>query len=148
VVPTILLLDDDKDHLVIIERLIKGLKHGRAAAVVSFTSAREALGWCCQRRPDLCLIDYMMPEMDGLTFIAAVRKLPAFQNVPIVMITGTSATEIRDHALARGATDFWTKPVDAMEVRSWLAEFLARSHGAAPYSGSAVLAEPGVGGFH
>ncbi len=122
--PTILLLDDERDNLTILENLIKGLEY--AVDTVSFTSSRAALAWCwcCRRGPDLCLIDYMMPELDGLNFIAAARKFSGFREIPIVMITGISDRALRDDALALGATEFWTKPINPAEVRIKLSEFL------------------------
>lgn len=121
---TILLLDDERDNLIILENVIKGLDF--PVDTVSFTSSREALAWCwcCQHGPDLCLVDYMMPVMDGLDFITAARKLSGFHNIPIVLITGASDRTLRDHALAQGATDFWTKPIDPTEARVRLSEFL------------------------
>ena len=122
--PTILLLDDERDNLTILENLIKGLEY--AIDTVSFTSSRAALAWCwcCRRGPDLCLIDYMMPELDGLNFIAAARRLSCFRETPIVMITGVSDRTLRKDALALGATEFWTKPIDPAEVRKRLGELL------------------------
>ncbi len=116
-----------------LEAVIEGLKRDHPVEVVSFTSADEALRWCRERGPDLCLVDYMMPGMNGLEFIAALRRLPSFAGLPIVMITGFPESYIRQHALDGGATEFWTKPVDLTEIRARLGRFLDRRRGTPPH---------------
>ncbi len=135
---TVLLVDDDRDHLAVLKAIIEGLKREHPVEVVSFSSAQAALGWCRERGADLCLVDYMMPGMNGLDFISALRDLPNFSRLPIVMFTGFPDKQIRQHALDRGATDLWTKPVNAGEIRKRLRRFLDRARNASTSSLSAV----------
>ncbi len=64
-----------------------------------------------QRRPDIVLLDVMMPEMDGFATCAALRKMPEGRHVPILMVTGLDDVDSINHAYEAGATDFITKPI-------------------------------------
>jgi response regulator RpfG family c-di-GMP phosphodiesterase len=91
-------------------------RHLPHVSSICFTSPREALAWCSLHEPDLCLVDYKMPEMSGIDFTVNVRQQPCFQGIPLVMITGISATDVRQRALDCGVTEFLNKPINADEV--------------------------------
>ncbi len=89
----------------------------------------EALSACATTMPDLIVVDFMMPGMDGHEFVARVRALPGAKAVPIVMITAATDRGIRHRALDLGVTDFLTKPVDTHEMRARLTNLLALRRG-------------------
>jgi two-component system response regulator RpfG len=71
--------------------------------------------WATRHVSDLVLVDYMMPDMDGIEFVQRLRALPGYEHVPIVMVTVHDDRKVRYAALDAGITDFLTKPVDARE---------------------------------
>jgi len=111
---TILILDDEPDNVLLIEETIK--RNLPNVRMVGFTSPQEAVAWCKANEPDLCLIDYMMPGMSGIEFMARVRRRVRFQGVPMIMITGQPSTELQQQALDSGATDFLSKPINIADV--------------------------------
>lgn len=122
--PTILLLDDSKENLVVMQRMLKRLPGMETVNPVFFTSGREALIWCRENEPDICVVDFNMPGMSGIDFLIEVRQLPRFKGIPMIMVTGSSDREIRQRALMSGANDFITRPVNPDEFRARLGNLL------------------------
>ena len=80
----VLLVDDDEDMLRMTERWFK--KGGYE--VETACSGQEALACLAVRRPDLIVLDYAMPQMDGCQTFHAIRAEEAFRNIPIIFRTG------------------------------------------------------------
>jgi response regulator RpfG family c-di-GMP phosphodiesterase len=113
----IVIVDDNRVNVALLKVLARQLTDQPAA---EFTDPVVALDWCLTHAFDLLLVDYMMPDLDGLTFVARLRAQADKADVPVLMVTASHESEVRYQALGSGATDFLTKPIDRIE-------FLARS---------------------
>ena len=110
-------VDDTEINLRLLETLIARLEN---CDCHSFSCPKTALAFCSDNRVDLVIVDYMMPEMDGIELIRQLRQVSSQSSTPVLMITANEAKSVRYDALESGADDFLTKPVDAVE-------FLART---------------------
>jgi two-component system, response regulator RpfG len=110
---TVMVVDDQSTGRAILEQVIRGLDE--RVAVEGFARPIDAVVWATRHISDLVLVDYMMPEMDGIEFVKRLRALPGYEHVPIVMVTVHDDRKVRYAALDAGITDFLTKPVDARE---------------------------------
>jgi len=108
----ILIVDDQQTNVLIFKSLVE--KFGGHSAVC-FTEPRQALLWCQDETPDLLILDYMMPDLDGLEFIRLFRNLESCAEIPLLMVTADHEKKVRYEALQLGANDFLTKPIDKTE---------------------------------
>ena len=92
------------------------LKRLRGAEVVEAQDGVDGLRKLTADEFDLALIDINMPVMDGLKLIHLIRQEPDLARMPIVVITTEGAQEDRDRALALGANEYLTKPIQANRV--------------------------------
>jgi response regulator RpfG family c-di-GMP phosphodiesterase len=109
---TVLIIDDSDINLTLIKALV--LKLGECQPIL-FDNPLKALEWCRENVPDLVIVDYMMPDMDGLKFIDAFRALHGRDEIPVLMVTANDQKDVRYQALLGGANDFLTKPIDRVE---------------------------------
>jgi len=117
----VLIVDDDLINLRVLESMTA--RAGNTEAIC-FSAPDEALRWCDNAKPDLVLVDYMMPVMNGIDFIKAFRERPHCAEVPLIMVTGENERVIRYDALNMGANDFLNKPVDSTEFIARLRNML------------------------
>ena len=83
--------------------------------VLAAKSGKEALVLLLKSKPDLILLDIMMPEMDGWETFHKIRGISLLQDVPIAFITSLSEAEAFEEAKRLGAVDFFTKPLVAKD---------------------------------
>ena len=110
---TVMVVDDQSTGRAILEQVVRSL--GDRVSVEGFARPLDAVVWATRHVADLVLVDYMMPEMDGIELVRRLRSLPGYEHVPIVMVTVHDDRKVRYAALDAGITDFLTKPVDARE---------------------------------
>jgi CheY-like chemotaxis protein len=125
--PRVLVLDDEPANLYVLQRLLRRLEPYGRADVVGFTVGTEALEWCAVNRPDLCLLDYRMPFMGGLEFLARARQLPTFTGVPVMLLTGSVELEVASMAFGQGVDDVIAKPFEPAALRQRIAQLLQKS---------------------
>ena len=109
----ILVIDDDRLSVTLLEQLLQ--RHGYSR-VMGITNSRTALETCATFDPDLILLDLIMPEVDGLTVLEALRSDVSERFLPIVVLTADTTEETKGRALEAGATDFLVKPVSQPEA--------------------------------
>jgi response regulator RpfG family c-di-GMP phosphodiesterase len=118
----IAVIDDSVINLTLLGALVGTLDD---CVPLLFTESPEGLAWCAENLPDLIVVDYMMPQIDGIEFITRLRAVPGREDVPILMITANDDRDVLYEALQMGATDFLTKPVDRIEFSARVHNMLA-----------------------
>ncbi len=104
-----MLVDDEPANLTLLEELLRL----EGYATVSAESGAEALSLARASRPDLILLDIMMPEMDGFDVCARLRKDTALQTVPVIFLTALDDDTSRLRGLEMMADDYLTKPFNS-----------------------------------
>ena len=111
----VVLIDDAQLNVTLLQHLVRKIPD---CEPMSFTDPVAGLEWCLANEPDLVVVDYMMPLMNGAELTEKFRL--HHPDIPVLMVTANHETELRHHALQIGVTDFLNKPLDNVE-------FLARA---------------------
>jgi len=111
----LLLVDDDPDFLIIAKFCLENLQ---GVAIKYVSSGQEAIHESLIFKPDLILLDVMMPRMDGLTTLKAMRLIPALAHIPVVFFTAKVQKDEISTFLKAGAIDVITKPFDPQTISS------------------------------
>ncbi len=118
----IMIVDDDKGATDLLERLMKLEGHTPTAV----TESRLAVGVAQIIKPDLFILDLMMPEPTGFQLCRMLRNKESFESTPIIILTALDDNDSKIVAFGAGASDYITKPfrVDdfLQKIRDWLSE--------------------------
>ena len=109
--PRVLLADDNADMRDYLRRLLRP-----AYQVVTVTDGRAALDAARSRPPDLIISDVMMPELDGLALVTALRADPRTADIPVLLLSARAGQEAAIEGLDAGADDYLVKPFAAAEL--------------------------------
>lgn len=106
--PLVLVVDDDEFERKLAGELLSATPYDLLFA----TSGTEALNLMRERRPDLILMDMVMPEINGLETLRRLKTSHRFADIPVMMVTGQSEKDLVVECLKAGAVDFVVKPLD------------------------------------
>ena len=111
-IQTVLIVDDSKTELLFMTDLLQ--KNG--LSVRTAEGADEALRRLSEEKPDLILMDVVMPGQNGFQLTRAINRNPEYADIPIIMCTSKSLETDRVWGMRQGARDYITKPVNAAEL--------------------------------
>jgi CheY-like chemotaxis protein len=108
----VLVVDDNEDNLQIMSRILLG----RGFEVRTARDGKSALRSLEQQRPDVVLLDIMMPEMDGIEVLDRIRANPQSASLPVILVTGKGQDEDVLAGYKYGADYYITKPFTARQL--------------------------------
>lgn len=117
---TVLVVDDDEFQRKILASILRSAKY----QVVLAGDGMAVLNQLRQARPDLVLMDVMMPGMDGVEVTRRMKTTPRFADIPVIMITGRSDRQVVTESLQAGAAGFVVKPVERDTLLAKVAQAL------------------------
>ena len=115
----ILIVDDEPDYVEMIKMRLEASDY----EVITANDGRSGLDAATAERPNLILLDVMMPGMDGFEVLKELRSTPGTKTVPVIMLTARGETKSIFKAQNMGITDYLTKPCDSKELLALLARF-------------------------
>ena len=116
----VLIVDDSMFSRSMIKKLVKNIGHEAIEAV----NGNDGVSKIIDEKPDIVITDLLMPEMDGIGLLAAVKE----QNlgVPVVVVSANVQDTVRQQCLELGAAEFFNKPPDKEKLQKYLEESLMK----------------------
>lgn len=118
------LLVDDSETAIQFERML--LRH-MGLEIAAAKSGKLALQEIAARRPDLVLLDMVMPDMDGMETLRHLKGNPETKTIPVIVVTTKGDPELVTQALEAGCDEYVTRPVDKAELLAKLKRVLSQA---------------------
>jgi len=118
-VPRILIVDDEGDFIELVKFRLANL----GCEFLVAADGVHALSQAREGRPDLILLDILLPDLDGLSVCEILRRQPATKKIPIIFMSALSS-DVTKRSAAMHAEDFFTKPLDLNRLEKRIAELL------------------------
>jgi CheY-like chemotaxis protein len=116
----ILLVDDSKTALLMEQMILKKCSYD----VVLAQDGAEAVAKATSERPDLILMDVVMPKMSGLEAVAELRRQESTKSIPIIMVSTRGEGPSLEAGYESGCNDYLTKPIDATALLAKIRDYL------------------------
>jgi DNA-binding response OmpR family regulator len=120
--PTVLVADDDRD----VQNLVRFRLEREGVRVVTASDGEAALQLAREQRPDVCVLDVMMPKLNGFEVLKELRDDEATAGIRVILLTARSGESDVDQAFDVGADDYVTKPFNPQELRQRVRAQLSR----------------------
>ena len=109
----IMIIDDEQLVIRVVKRFLAAEGYHN---FITITDPRETSKLLKSEKPDVVLMDIMMPYLTGLDLLRYRQRTPEFQHIPFIILSATSENQVKRDALRLGATDFLAKPVDPSDL--------------------------------
>ena len=133
----VLIIDDDVDTL----RLVGLMLQRQGYQITAATNGEQGLEKAFEERPDVILLDIMMPDMDGYEVTRRLRKNPITETTPILLFTAKTQLDDKVAGFEAGADDYLTKPTHPAELQAHIRALFARTHPKKPEEMDTALRE-------
>jgi two-component system cell cycle response regulator DivK len=117
-----LLIEDNQQNALLMRRVLETRQH----QVIHVAEGEAGFTKAIEETPDLILVDLGLPDIDGQTLVALVKRTPELKDIPVVAVTAWPEDTARQMAMAYGCDGFISKPINTRLFPDQIAQFLSK----------------------
>jgi len=118
----ILIIDDEEDFCYFVKKNLEAISNFE---IITATKGKKGIQIARKKKPDLILLDIMMPGIDGLEVLKRLKKNENTQNIPVIMLTAKDEDESKIKALGSFCDDYIVKPVENVVLKGKIHKVLS-----------------------